>query len=42
MAFIGQAGVNEMELLRFFQRHDEHQKFYDFEDANADICYWRR
>ena len=42
VAFIGQAGVNEMELLRFFRRHDEQQKFYAFEDANADICYWRR
>ena len=40
--FIGQAGVNEMEMLRFFQRHDEDQKFYDFEDAHSDICYWRR
>jgi hypothetical protein len=31
-----------MEILRFFQRHDEDQKFYDFEDAHSDICYWRR
>jgi hypothetical protein len=42
VGFIGQAGVNEMELLRFFQRHDEQQRFYDFEEEHRDICYWRR
>ena len=42
IGFIGQAGVNEMELLTFFQRNDEDQKFYDFEDEHSDICYWRR
>jgi hypothetical protein len=40
--FIGQAGVNEMELLRFFQRHDDDPRFYEFEDEHSDICYWRR
>jgi hypothetical protein len=42
VGFIGQAGVNEMEILRFFRRHDDDARFYEFEDAHADICYWRR
>lgn len=39
---IGSAGVNEMELLRFFQRFDDDQRYYDFEDEFNQICYWRR
>jgi hypothetical protein len=41
-AFIGQAGINELELLRFFHRHDEQRRFYEFEDEHRNICYWRR
>jgi hypothetical protein len=42
VGFIGQAGINEMEILRFFRRHDENESMSRFEDAHSDICYWRR
>lgn len=38
---IGSAGVVEMELLRFFQRHDP-QQYDDFEQEFKQICYWKQ
>lgn len=40
-AFIGSAGVNEMETLRFFKRFDK-TDYSDFEKQHSDICYWAR
>lgn len=40
---IGSAGVVEMELLRFFERHDpDNDKFIEFEKSNTDLFYWRK
>lgn len=39
---IGSAGVVEMELLRFFQRHDNDGKWNEFEREFSEIMYWRR
>lgn len=40
---IGSAGVVEMELLRFFERHDpDNDKFVEFEKTNTDLFYWRK
>lgn len=40
---IGSAGVVEMELLRFFERHDpDNDKFVEFEKTNPDLFYWRK
>lgn len=39
---IGSAGVVDMELLRFFNRHDRNNNQYkDFETKHRHICYWR-
>lgn len=40
-AFIGSAGVNEMETLRFFKRFDK-TDYSEFEKQHSDICYWAR
>jgi hypothetical protein len=37
---IGSAGVVEMELLRFFHRFDNQEKYTEFEKQFASICYW--
>lgn len=42
ISFIGTAGVNEMETLRFFQRFDKSDKWDKFENEFHQICYWRR
>lgn len=40
-AFIGSAGVNEMETLRFFKRFDK-TDYSEFEKEHSEICYWAR
>jgi hypothetical protein len=40
-SFIGSAGVNELETLRFFKRFDK-TDYSDFEKEFSDICYWQR
>lgn len=40
-AFIGSAGVNELETLRFFKRFDK-TDYSEFEKEHSDICYWAR
>lgn len=40
-AFIGSAGVNEMETLRFFKRFDK-TDYSEFEKEHSDILYWAR
>jgi hypothetical protein len=42
-SFIGSAGVNEMELLRFFNNHDDNNNlFTKFEKKFSDLMYWRK
>lgn len=38
---MGSAGVVEMEMLRFFQRHDpDNKKYFDIEKRFPDLFYW--
>lgn len=39
--FIGAAGVNELETIRFFKRFDK-TDYSEFEKQHSDICYWQR
>lgn len=39
--FIGAAGVNDFETLRFFKRFDK-TDYSDFEKEHSDICYWAK
>lgn len=42
-SFIGSAGVNEMELIRFFNNNDEtNEIFIKFEEQFSDLMYWRK
>jgi hypothetical protein len=40
-AFIGAAGVNEMETIRFLKRFDKND-YSDFEKQFPDICHWAK
>jgi hypothetical protein len=41
-SFIGSAGVNEMELIRFFANHDENSDLFTiFEKEYKELMYWR-
>jgi hypothetical protein len=40
-SFIGSAGVNELETLRFFKRFDK-TDYSEFEKEHSDILYWAR
>lgn len=42
ISFIGTAGVNEMETLRFFEAFDRSEIWDKFENDFNKICYWKR
>lgn len=40
-SFVGSAGINELETLRFFKRFDKID-YSEFEKEHSNICYWAR